>query len=361
MRPFLAAATLVALSLAGCATPQAIKDQSKLLVATAPKLTDAHLADLAATEAYVRQTKSSLDALVAEANLRAINIREATDAWQAARVAGYRAQILTQFDEAAFKTMNAALNDKAKEFDARLNTRLKPLLDDVNRKLGARNQNPGSATLLNDYLAAAVQFAQTRDKGNQAFVKAITDLDAALAAARANLVKEIDEMLPGAAAKPAADKIVFTTALASDKKTAAYEPADSLKQIASRRDQVTKTGEALATSLKSIDYYLTTDGYSRVFVKDAIGGFADAVVSPLKAPVKNFLTTKLKLPADVAAKVDSAIDNASQSGQDALFGVFTSLQKKAATLPQKALETFESNLKADEATSPASTAQTAKT
>lgn len=352
MRPLIPSYCLSALLLVGCATPQKIKDVQTSLLTETPKFKEAHLSDLAATEAYVRQTKTSLDALVAEANLRAVNIQEAAAAWRGARVSAFRAQILGGFDAEALKAIDRCLHEKSREFDESINVTLRPLVEDQVRKQKAYQQNTASGSLRDDYEAAALRTTLLHDSANAVFLKQLKALVEGLASERTKLEKEIDDAFAaagGAAAKPAADQIVFTKALTADQLKSAYDPADALKQIAERREAISAASGGLTTDLKSVKYYLDTDGYSRLFVKDAVAGAAEAVKSSVAGPVKDFLTDKVKLPGDVAANLTGkALDGVLQSAQDSLFGIFTALQKKAGAVPGQLLQTFESELKARE-------------
>lgn len=352
-RLFLAAAALG--TLAACTTPPAVKTVSAKVRAVAPLVAETYAQDLRAVAAYVEGSNRLHGEQTAE--LTAATAREHALATalvaQAAEAAKWR--VLAEWDARAVELLERDFPAHLTgAYFGRINGRRDVLEADYQAATRAREASPENPALLSTQRQAALRLALLDAASHRELVLLYDHLHERIAALRADFVHELGfriaaagaPLLPGALPTPVANAYV-----------AADDP--NLQQLRQRADEVAAIKEPLADALAAADYYLTTDGYSRVFAKAAVAGLAEAAVAEvgglfpidrLSTTVAKFAGTKLGLSPEKAAQLETKLaatgtdllNQAAAAGQQALQslaerglakldGLFADLKAKADT------------------------------
>jgi len=331
LRLLCAAAALGAL--AACTTPPAVKTVSARVKAVAPLVADTYEKDLRATADYLEESHRRRDQLIADyrAELARAHASAAALAPQAHEAGKWR--ILAQWDARALEWMQRDFPAHLTgAYFGRINGRRDLLEADYQAATRAREASPDNPALLSAQRQAALRLALLDDASHRELVLLYDHLHERLAALRADYVHELG-LAPAAVPPPAAPAGEAPAA-------PTYDPANdaNLQRLRQRADEVAALKQPLADAIAAADYYLTTDGYSRVFAKAAVAGLAEAAVAEVgglipinqfSAAVAKFAGTKLGLSPEKTTQLEARLSTAG-----------TALLNQAAAAGQQELQSL---------------------
>ncbi len=330
--------------LAGCSTPPEIKDVSKILVTDVPKLPVSHADDLKAMADYLEKSQAAQAAVsteIARANERLKKLADILEQ-ESRRAAG--GAVLARWDARAFELMNRDFPAHVTSvYFARINARRDGLQAAFSAATKAREGRPEDQALLSAQRYAALKLVALDNAGNEELILLYDYLHAQLAEQRAQLVRDLSlgEAPPGQALKLAQEALGAaekTEPAAAGTKPGKTPGAETVAKLRSRAEELTATKEPLVKGLEAVDYYLTTDGYSRVFAKAAVAGLAKGALDPAKsiigkiAPDIGKLAEKVGLDgAQVTQKLNDEAGKLLQKAEEDLTKKFEGIADQAMT------------------------------
>lgn len=308
LRLLLAAAVLGAL--AACSTPPAVKTVSAKVKTIAPLVADTYAQDLRAIADYVEASNRLRGEQTAELQAAVAREQALAAAFDAQALETARWRILAQWDARAVELLERDFPAHITgAYFGRINGRRDVLEAAYQAATRAREASPENPALLSTQRQEALRLALLDAASHRELVLLYDYLHERIAALRADFVRELGFASPAA---PGA-RVESPAPVAN-----AYQGADdpNLQKLRQRAEEVAAIKEPLAGAIAAADYYLTTDGYARVFAKAAVAGLAEAAVSEvgglipidkLSAAVAKFAGTKLGLSPEKAAQIETTL------------------------------------------------------
>lgn len=276
MNPRLWSLLFAALVLGGCSTPPEVSRLSKVLVREMPKLPESHAADLEAVADHLEQAEriqADYAAQAARAHQRLVALAQILEQ-ESLRAA--RAEALARWDTRAVEILHRDFPRQVESaYFPVINGRRDALEAAFQAATKAREGRADDGTLLAAQQRAALRLVALDEAAHRELVLLYDHLHDQVAGMRAQLLQDLQ-------VQPASGETAFTRALAAfapGPGAAATEgstpaPESNSAKLRARAKEVRTVDQPLRQGLGAVDFYLETDGYSRVMAKSAVAGLA---------------------------------------------------------------------------------------